>query len=63
MIRFGVVLAVVVAAIGLLSGGIFTSSLLLVYLSIGVSALAAVLLVIVVVTGRDENSAGPLTGG
>jgi hypothetical protein len=63
VIRFGVVLAVVVAAIGLLSGGIFTSSLLLVYLSIGVSALATVLLVIVVVIWRDENSAGQLTGG
>ena len=54
MIRFGVVLAVVVAALGLLVGGILTSSLLLVYLAIGVSALAAVLLVIGVVIWRDE---------
>ncbi len=54
MIRFGVVLAVVVVAIGLLVGGIFTSSLLLVYLAIGVSALAAVLLTIGVVVWRDE---------
>ncbi len=54
MIRFGVVLAVVVVAIGLLVGGILTSSLLLVYLAIGVSALAAVLLVIGVVIWRDE---------
>ena len=54
MIRFGVILAVVIVAIGLLVGGIFTSSLLLVYLAIGVSALAAVLLVIGVVVWRDE---------
>ena len=54
MIRFGVVLAVVVAALGLLVGGILTSSLLLVYLAIGVSALAAVLLVIGVVIWHDE---------
>ena len=54
MIRFGVVLAVVVAALGLLVGGILTSSLPLVYLAIGVSALAAVLLVIGVVIWRDE---------
>jgi len=63
VIRFGVVLAIVMAALGLLVGGVLTSSLLLVYLAIGVSALAAVLLVVGVVIWRDEifndAAAGP----
>ena len=49
MIRFGVVLSVVLVALGLLVGGVLTSSLLLVYLAIGVAAAAGVLLAIGVV--------------
>ena len=54
MIRFGVVLALVLAALGLLAGGVFTSSLLLVYLAIGVAAVAAVVLTIGAVIWRAE---------
>ncbi|MGO9296992.1 MAG: hypothetical protein ACLP52_24455 [Streptosporangiaceae bacterium] len=54
VIRFGAVLSIVVVAIGLLVGGILTSSLLLVYLSIGVAALAGVLLVAGVLIWREN---------
>ncbi len=65
MIRFGVVLTLVVAALGLLAGGMVTSSLLLVYLAIGVAALAALMLTIGAVMWRGEifgpaESAWPL---
>lgn len=54
MIRFGVVLTVVLAAMGLLVGGVLASSLLLVYLAIGAAALAAVMLTVGVVVWREE---------
>jgi hypothetical protein len=54
VIRFGVVLALVVAALGLLAGGMVTSSLPLVYLAIGVAALAALMLTIGAVIWRGE---------
>ena len=63
MIRFGVVLSVVLVALGLLVGGVLTSSLLLVYLAIGVAAAAGVLLAIGVVIWREEIfGAAPRTG-
>jgi hypothetical protein len=46
--------ALVVAAIGILIGGAVTSSLLLVYVAIGVSALALVVLAVGVVLKREE---------
>jgi len=49
---FRVVLAVVVAAAGLLVAGVVSGSLLLVDLAIGVAALALVMLVIGVVISR-----------
>ena len=54
MIRFGVVLSVVLVAIGLLAAGVVSGSLLLVVVSIGVAALAFLLLVVVVVMSRHE---------
>jgi hypothetical protein len=67
VIRFGVVLSVVVAALGLLVAGIVTSSLLLTYLAIGVAAVAALMLLIGVVIWREEifgrAAAGPGGGG
>jgi len=57
--RFGAVLSVVVVAIGLLVGGVLTSSLRLVVASIGVAALAGLLLVIGVLFRRDEIFGGP----
>jgi pyruvate/2-oxoglutarate dehydrogenase complex dihydrolipoamide acyltransferase (E2) component len=63
VIRFGVVLSVVLVALGLLVGGVLTSSLLLVYLAIGVAAAAGVLLAIGVVIWREEIfGAAPRTG-
>lgn len=52
MIRFSA--ALVVAAIGVLIGGVVTSSLLLVYVAIGVSALALVALAVGVALKREE---------
>ena len=52
MIRFSAVL--VVAAIGVLIGGVATSKLLLVYVAIGVAAAALVALAIGVVLKREE---------
>ena len=54
MIRFGAVLTVVLVALGLLLGGVLTNSLPLVYLSIGLAALAAVMLTVGVVIWRGE---------
>ena len=54
MIRFAAVLTVVLVALGLLIGGVLTNSLLLVYLSIGVAALAAVMLIVGVVIWRGD---------
>ena len=54
MIRFGAVLTVVLAAMGLLIGGVLTNSLPLVYLSIALAALAAVMLAVGVVIWRGE---------
>ena len=62
MIRFGVVLTVVVAALGLLVAGILTSSLLLTYLAIGVAVLSALMLIIDVVVWRDEVFGGAAAG-
>jgi hypothetical protein len=54
VIRFGVVLTVVLTAMGLLAGGVLANSLLLVYLAIGAAALAAVMLTVGVVIWREE---------
>ena len=54
MIRFGLVLSVVLVAIGLLVAGVLAGSLLLVVASIGVAALAFLLLLVVVVISRHE---------
>jgi len=54
VIRFGAVLSVVLIAIGLLVTGVVTSSLLLVYLAIGVAALAGLMLLIGVLIWRTE---------
>jgi hypothetical protein len=54
VIRFGVVLTVVLAAMGLLAAGVLGNSLLLVYLAIGAAALAAVMLTVGVVIWREE---------
>src|SRR6476660_7626946 len=62
LIRFGIILTVVVTAIGLLVAGILTSSLQLVYLAIGVSGLAAVMLIAGVIIWREEVF-GPAADG
>lgn len=54
MIRFGVVLTVVLAAMGLLAGGVLANSLLLVYLAIGAAALAAIMLTVGVLIWRED---------
>jgi len=54
VIRFGIVLSVVLVAIGLLVAGVLAGSLLLVVASIGVAALAFLLLLVVVVISRHE---------
>ena len=54
MIRFGAVLAVVVIAFGLLATGFVAGSLLLVAISIGVSALGLLMFLVVVVSLRHE---------
>src|SRR6478736_4137261 len=62
LIRFGIILTVVVTAISLLVAGVLTSSLQLVYLAIGVSGLAAVMLIAGVIIWREEVF-GPAAGG
>ena len=54
MIRFGVVLSVVLIAIGLLVTGVVAGSLLLVVISIGVALLALLVLIGVVISFRHE---------
>ena len=54
MIRFGVVLSVVLIAIGLLVTGVVAGSLLLVVISIGVALLAFLMLIGVVISFRHE---------
>jgi membrane protein implicated in regulation of membrane protease activity len=54
VIRFGVVLSVVLIAIGLLATGVVAGSLLLVVISIGVALLAFLLLIGVVISYRHE---------
>ncbi|HYK33368.1 MAG TPA: hypothetical protein VEV63_15465, partial [Streptosporangiaceae bacterium] len=54
MIRFGIVLSVVLIAIGLLVTGAVAGSLLLVMVSVGVAALAALMLALVVLIWRRE---------
>ncbi len=54
MIRFSAILAVVVAAVGLLVAGAVSGSLLVVYLAIGVAALALLMLIGGVLIWRDE---------
>jgi len=64
VIRFSA--ALVVVAIGVLIGGVATSSLLLVYLAIGVSALALAVLAVGVALKRDElfvDAARPAASG
>src|SRR6476661_4139305 len=62
LIRFGIILTDFVTAIGLLVAGVVTSSLQLVYLAIGVSGLAAVMLIAGVIIWREEVF-GPAAGG
>jgi hypothetical protein len=62
VIRFGVVLTVVLAAMGLLAGGVLANSLLLVYLAIGAAALAAIMLTAGVLIWREEVF-GPSSAG
>jgi len=54
VIRFGVVLSVVLIAIGLLVTGVVAGSLLLVVISIGVALLAFLVLIGVVISFRHE---------
>ena len=54
MIRFGIVLSVVLIAIGLLAAGVVAGSLLLVAISIGVAVLAALMLAGFVIVWRHE---------
>jgi len=54
VIRFGTVLTVVLVSLGLLVGGVLANSLLLVYLAIGLAALAAVMLTAGAVIWRGD---------
>jgi hypothetical protein len=54
LIRFGAVLTVVLAAMGLLAAGVLTNSLLLVYLAIAVAALSGVMLAVGVLIWRGD---------
>ncbi len=54
MIRFGIVLSVVLIAIGLLATGVVAGSLLLVTISIGVAVLATLMLAGGVIVWRHE---------
>jgi hypothetical protein len=54
LVRFGVVLSVVLAAFGLLAAGVVDGSLLLVVVSIGVAAVAFLMLAAVVLIWREE---------
>jgi len=54
VIRFGAIVSVVVVAIGLLVGGAVSGELTLVYVSIGLAALALLMLIIGVAVWRDE---------
>ncbi len=54
MIRFGAVLSVAIIAIGLLVAGVIDGSLLIVVISIGVAALATLLLAVAVIVWRHE---------
>ena len=63
MIRFGVVLTVVLTAMGLLVGGVLANSLLVVYLAIGTAALSGVLLLVGVVFFWREEVFGASPAG
>jgi len=63
LIRFGAILSVVLVAIALLAAGAVSGSLLLVYLAIGVAALALVLLIAGVVIWREEVFGGAVATG
>ena len=54
MIRFGVVLSVVLAAIGLLGAGVVAGSLVLVVASVGVAGLGCLMLIAAVLFWRRE---------
>ena len=54
MIRFGAIVSVVAIAIGLLIAGAVSGELTLVYVSIGLAALALLMLIAGVVIWRDE---------
>lgn len=62
MFRFGAVLTVALIALGLLVGGVLTSSLMLVYAAIGAAAIAGLLLLAGVLFRRDELFGSPRTG-
>ena len=63
MIRFGVVLSAVLAAIGLLVAGVIAGSLMLVAVSVGVAAVAAMLLLLAVLIWRHEIFGAPAAAG
>jgi hypothetical protein len=54
VIRFGAIVSVVAVAIGLLIGGAISGELTLVYVSIGLAALALLMLIAGVAVWRDE---------
>ncbi len=59
MIRFGAIVSVVAVAIGLLVGGAVSGELTLVYISIGLAALALLMLIVGVAVWRDEVFGSP----
>jgi hypothetical protein len=63
VIRFGVVLSVVLVAIGLLVTGVVAGNLLLVAISIGVAVLAFLMLIGVVISYRQEIFGRPVPAG
>lgn len=60
MIRFGAIVSVVTVAIGLLVAGAVSGDLALVYVSIGLAALALLMLIVGVAIWRDQVF-GPTT--
>ena len=68
MIRFGAIVSVVAVAVGLLIAGAVSGQLTLVYVSIGLAALALLMLIVGVAIWRDEvfgasAAAQPSTAG
>ena len=59
MIRFGAIVSVVAVAIGLLIAGAIAGELALVYVSVGLAALALVMLIVGVAVWRDDVFGSP----